>query len=491
MRAGSPGTSVNRNDLDVTMNTEMDTIQDCNMKEGIDSEEDLETDSERLRKINQGLVAENKKEAEKDMKETIRELEKGIDEKNNIIQGILDEIRRSRDMINDIKKKLKMSEGETGPKNKKRKKEQKDKGSSTAAGSDGESKSKKEKGEEKPKERENEGKQRGKEGTSKSQAGAATKGNREVVERQLNYTQGWGDESTEVESNQEPEVPEESKERKPPPIVLREEGKLNLIRREAEANDIAITGCKNTKEGVKIFTKTTSDFRDLRRLLEGKNVQIHTFSLQEEKTLKVVLRGIPREIEVNEVEEELRERGFPVVSAARMKRFKEELPLVMVNVEKGEEGKKIFDVRDVAGMRIRVEPKRKPTNTSQCFRCQLYGHVQYRCTAQYKCMRCAGDHPSFECPHKGPKGKTQCANCGEGHHAASKNCPSHPENIKARKEQEKRERNERSQRREGVSFAAVAKQGKTSNEQDELKRFLQLAEEITRLMPGIKKIIHA
>lgn len=45
---------------------------------------------------------------------------------------------------------------------------------------------------------------------------------------------------------------------------------------------------------------------------------MHTYCLKEDK--------IPKEIEVKDMEEELKNRGFLVASVIRMKYFKEELP---------------------------------------------------------------------------------------------------------------------------------------------------------------------
>lgn len=66
-------------------------------------------------------------------------------------------------------------------------------------------------------------------------------------------------------------------------------------------------------------------------------------------------------------------RGLPVISTVRMKRFKEELPLVMINTEKSEERNKLFNLTEVTGIKTKVETKRKPTSASQCFRCQSLG----------------------------------------------------------------------------------------------------------------------
>lgn len=170
------------------------------------------------------------------------------------------------------------------------------------------------------------------------------------------------------------------KEPRPPPIVLREEGKLEIVRLEAEANKIRIDSCRATREGIKLFVSTASEFRRLKKLLEGKSIQHHTYCLKEERPLKVVLRGIPREIGVKDVGEELTDREFLVLSATHIKRLKEDLPLVLVSTEKTDAGKKLFNGEDVVGMKIRTEPKRKPTSSSQCFRCQLFNTAAQRTT---------------------------------------------------------------------------------------------------------------
>lgn len=273
----------------------------------------------------------------------------------------------------------------------------------------------------------------------------------------------------------EEDISERKKERRPPPIVAREEGKPRMIREEAEKREISITGWKNTREGIRVFTKEAEDFGKLRDLLNGKEVQMHTCSLKQEKTLKVVLRGIPKEIQPEEVEEDLKDMGFPVLGTKRMKRFKEDLPMVLVDLEKNDERK--------------AEPKRKPTVSSQCYRCQLYGHVQYKCTAQYKCMRCAENHPTFECSKKGKRFTPTCANCGGEHHAASKECETHPVRIKERVEEEKKKKIECATRNNEVSYAEIASSG-VVEKTDTPSQFVKLAEEIAKMLPLIKNVIN-
>lgn len=428
-------------------------------------EADLENDTEGLKRIVQGVTKrtlDGKKEENKErhsnieaLEERLREREKKIEELNRVVQEVLTEIKKEKEEMAEEKRTLSAyKEGGEWKESKRRKKQEKP--PQNAADKEGRRQEEK------------------------------------VVDRKPRKNRSE-DEKRAVQDQREEEpteVEEGKKERRPPPIVVREEGKLKMIREEAEKRGISIAGCRSTKEGIKIFTKESDDFRELRDLLKSKEVQMHTYSLREEKALKVVLRGIPKEIRPEEVEEDLRDMGFPVLGAKRMKRFKEDLPMVLVDLEKSEEGKKIFGIREVVGMKVKAEPKRKPTVSSQCYRCQMFGHVQYKCTAQYKCMRCAEDHPSFECPKKGKRFTPTCANCGGEHHAASKECEAHPIRIKERIEEEKKKKLERATRKNEVSYAKIAAGGVEEEKTDTLSQFVKLAEEIAKMLPLIKNVIN-
>ncbi|KAJ5111868.1 hypothetical protein NUU61_001498 [Penicillium alfredii] len=59
-----------------------------------------------------------------------------------------------------------------------------------------------------------------------------------------------------------------------------------------------------------------------------------------------------------------------------------------------------------------------------CRKCQKPGHIQSHCSNAFKCGRCAGGHPTWECPStKGQAIQIKCANCGEGHRPTSRECP--------------------------------------------------------------------
>ncbi|KAI4463262.1 associated with zinc finger [Holotrichia oblita] len=429
-RSGSPG----KNSI---ISESMDESMDCNdpgtTKDTLsDNEVNLEHDNAALRKINKRTKSAVKNDIRVDLELSLKRLEENIQDNSRLVQETLKKINTDKKEVEYIRKSLleyqhSENDNDFEQVKKKRYKSRKLQLSQTSTSNNTE---------------DNASKVITEDSTSKLATEEDADEDRD--EGSIIYTQDWSkfEDLGKVDENEEVR-----REPKPPPIVLREEGKLDIVRKEAVANNIQILACRSTREGIKVFTKTSYDFRRLKKLLEGKGIQHHTYSLKEEKPLKIVIRGIPTEVKVQEVEEDLRERGFPVISAARMKRFKEELPMILINTAKNEDGKKLFNVTDVAGMKVKTEAKRKPTSSTQCFRCQLYGHVQYRCTAEYRCVRCAENHPSFECPHKDKRIKAKCALCGGDHHAASKVCPEHPQNIRERKEEERKKRLEQSKRK--------------------------------------------
>ena len=73
---------------------------------------------------------------------------------------------------------------------------------------------------------------------------------------------------------------------------------------------------------------------------------------------------------------------------------------------------------EVSGRKYRVCPfVPKPM---RCNNCQRFSHSQHQCKSSVICSRCSGGHAYSECLDSNP---LKCANCGQGHSAAYKQCP--------------------------------------------------------------------
>lgn len=149
-----------------------------------------------------------------------------------------------------------------------------------------------------------------------------------------------------------------------------------------------------------------------------------TFPPPDEKTLRVVIRGVPEHYSEEEIKLDLEFKGHQSEKVVRFKNAeKKPIPLVLVIIPRHD--KEIYKLRYVKQFAITVEPQSPKTNIGQCHRCQLFGHAQSRCTATLKCVRCAGSHITADCikpVNRPPK----CANCGGAHPASYRGCPKYP-----------------------------------------------------------------
>ncbi|GBP04320.1 Nucleic-acid-binding protein from transposon X-element [Eumeta japonica] len=181
---------------------------------------------------------------------------------------------------------------------------------------------------------------------------------------------------------------------------------------------------------------TSSNIRRLHPLnkyLVDFKVQFHTYALEEERKLKAVIRGIPTDFPVDEIQADLCGQGFPVHSVHRLcRRDGSPLWLVLAVLPRTEEAKNIFNnLNMVCGLSgIRVEAPHKKGGPGQCHRCQLYGHAAANCHADPRCVKCLVPHWTRECPRTRESGeKPSCVNCLQQHTANYRGCPKAPKFI--------------------------------------------------------------
>ncbi|RZC33122.1 hypothetical protein BDFB_012972 [Asbolus verrucosus] len=116
------------------------------------------------------------------------------------------------------------------------------------------------------------------------------------------------------------------------PIILRNKEKWPTVSKLIDNKNIKITRATNTKEGIRIQPNTEGDYRKLHDELMSQKHEFHTHQLKTEKTLKVVVKGIPVEVPEKDVHDDLLEQGYMTIKITRMNR-KGNTPADMVLVE--------------------------------------------------------------------------------------------------------------------------------------------------------------
>ncbi|GBP11676.1 hypothetical protein EVAR_77796_1 [Eumeta japonica] len=105
----------------------------------------------------------------------------------------------------------------------------------------------------------------------------------------------------------------------PPPIFLRKGA--NFLQISADCTRLRINYSKAVRtadDGIKIHCPDVETFRSLNKYLVDFKVQFHTYALEEERKLKAVIRGIPTDFPVDEIQADLCGQGFPVHSVHRL-----------------------------------------------------------------------------------------------------------------------------------------------------------------------------
>ncbi|GBP31348.1 hypothetical protein EVAR_13467_1 [Eumeta japonica] len=87
---------------------------------------------------------------------------------------------------------------------------------------------------------------------------------------------------------------------KPPPVFVQNKDRWTELHKRYAEKNIQYSQARNSVQGLKLQAKTVVDFRNLQNLLVTQKFAFHTYSLKEEREIRVVLRGVPKEIPVEE-----------------------------------------------------------------------------------------------------------------------------------------------------------------------------------------------
>ena len=93
-------------------------------------------------------------------------------------------------------------------------------------------------------------------------------------------------------------------------------------------------------------------------------------------------RGIHCQIATNDIVEELKNKGFKIISAVNIlsNRSKEPLNLFMLSFQKEQDIKLVYSIKTIGYQTVKIEELRKASNRIvQCKNCQEFNHVCTYC----------------------------------------------------------------------------------------------------------------
>lgn len=182
--------------------------------------------------------------------------------------------------------------------------------------------------------------------------------------------------------------------------------------------------------GIRLNLASSKDFSEVIKLLDQRKVYYYTHDLPASKPIKVVLKGLFL-MDVNLLKKHLSDANVNSIDVKAMtlknKRFSEQCNY-LIYLEKG--STKMSDlkkIRYIDRVVVRWEYYRQSSGTTQCQRCQLFGHGARNCRLSSKCVKCGGDHITKDCDidvDANNKKLLRCANCNGNHTANYSKCPS-------------------------------------------------------------------
>ena len=192
-----------------------------------------------------------------------------------------------------------------------------------------------------------------------------------------------------------------------------------------EGKEIAAKTSKGTT--IKLQPKTIEQYKMLRTHLESSKTNFYTNTLEEEKTLKAVIRGLPINIDTKDIQDDLRDDlGYDTIKVTRLHKIQEgqkiPMPLYLIELQMSNDNKAIFEEKRLLHCKISVENFKAAKGPTQCYRCQGIGHAQKTCSMDPNCVKCAGQHIYHECTKKREDGPAKCYNCGGKHPANYRGC---------------------------------------------------------------------
>lgn len=254
--------------------------------------------------------------------------------------------------------------------------------------------------------------------------------------------------SDQEEETSEPvsKTPSETAQRKVkvPPIVIYSYFDNHLATlTKVKANLKGDLAVKHRGNRMILCTELMEDHQTVMEELKKSNFQFHSYTKPEEKPKSLVVKGIPPNVLTSEITADLTNKGFTVSSVTQItqpaiedKNLPErKLPVFHVKFAPSTNVSDVYKVKRLCYCVVSWGKFNKPKRITQCYKCQSFGHVSANCYKKPKCVKCAGEHNTKECPQK-ENPVLRCANCGENHVASHRKCKVYVKLLEGQKQKE-------------------------------------------------------
>jgi hypothetical protein len=217
-------------------------------------------------------------------------------------------------------------------------------------------------------------------------------------------------------------------EPKPPPIFI--SGGTNMKPLSDLLNTIAkdkylVKTLYNNQ--VRVQPTESSVYTTIIKALIEENTDFHTYKPRQDRSFRVVLKNIQLSTELNDIKKELYAKGHEATNIWNVKQrvTNTPLPIHFIDLKPADNNKEIYNITTLLNAIVQFEAPHTKREIPQCMRCQQYGHTKNYCRNNPRCVKCAAQHLTSECPRKNKDDNVLCVNCHEKHPANYRGCIIH------------------------------------------------------------------
>lgn len=218
-----------------------------------------------------------------------------------------------------------------------------------------------------------------------------------------------------------------------PPIIIQNKTHIQIYNIMEDLNVKFVL--KLMSVDIKCIFNNNEDFNKVMEYLKANKISFYTFAINETKPIKFLLSGLPK-VESKELLQELKQLNVDCLDikmfTPRHNRYDDHVNyLIYVDRSKT----KLSDLREIKSVfHVIVKWEYYSNNRigpTQCRRCQMFGHGTQNCNLVPRCVICAEEHLTSDCPlnqsentnsKSDNKDKLKCINCNENHTANYSGC---------------------------------------------------------------------
>ncbi|GFU83023.1 nucleic-acid-binding protein from transposon X-element [Trichonephila clavipes] len=225
----------------------------------------------------------------------------------------------------------------------------------------------------------------------------------------LNQQEIAGTSNDNTTSNDPPPTTNTPKTYLPPPIMLKTSDET---REHMKVITTAFPNIRSKLSGelIKLYTNTSIEYHKLLNLLDQHRYQYHVITPKDERPIKVVIKGLPGNTDINDIKSDLIDQGFTETKVSQLigRITKQKLPVFMITLPRNIQNAKIFQLKTLGYLSIRIE-----------------GYEDNR-RMNPRCLKCGEAHQTKDCPIQRTE-TAYCINCqAYGHMANYSKCPLFP-----------------------------------------------------------------